>query len=300
MRDVGRQESERTEKQSEAGFATDQFELVTAEPRAAILGALATYQGENPRSPSVGFTDLRRRAGIEDSGNFNYHLDKLQPAYVRQTEDGYMLTFAGMSLVGMFQAGVGTETDKGPVALDAACSICGTQLTATYENRLLSVTCENEHRFPCDGLPPNAVAGRTLREAISIQRHRTQHHLDLVHEGVCPACFDDIELEHDVLGESQAGHVFVAICKGCGWVSASSVGSYLLSEPAVVAFYYDHGVDVSQEPYWALELTVAEPAVRSEDPLRLSLSVERGDERLTLVVDERTQLLDSERTAPDP
>jgi hypothetical protein len=305
MGDAGGPESERVDVEQSAAespaaeFATGPFELVTVQSRAAILGALAAYQAENPRDPTLGFTELRERAAVEDSGNFNYHLGKLQPAYVRQTDDGYALTWAGLSLVGTLRAGVGAGTTREPVELDATCGICGTQLTARYEDRLLSVTCANDHKFPRDDLPPNAVSGRSLREAIAIQTRRTQHHLDLTREGVCPACFDDVELEHDVLDVPQASHILVATCEGCGRVSGSPMGSYLLSEPAVVAFYYDHGVDVTETPFWALELMIAEPTVRSEDPLRLSLSVERGDERLILTVDEHAQLLDSERTPLD-
>jgi hypothetical protein len=67
----------------------------------------------------------------------------------------------------------------------------------------------------------------------------------------------------------------------------------------VIAFYYDHGIDVTRTPFWALALSVAEPTVVAEEPLRLSLSVERGSEELTLTVDEYARLLDSERTSVD-
>jgi hypothetical protein len=305
MGDAGGPESEQTEAGQHSAespgteFATGPFELVTVESRTAILAALATHQAEHPRDPTLGFTALRERAGLEDSGNFNYHLDKLRPAYVRRTEDGYALTWAGLSLVGTLRAGVGAETTRAEQSLDATCGICGTELTVSYEDRLLSVTCANDHKFPEDDLPPNAVTGRPLGEIISIQTRRTQHHLDLVREGVCPACFDDVDLEHDVLDAPQASHVLIATCVGCGYVSGSPMGAYLLSEPAVVAFYHDHGVDVTETPFWALELMIAEPTVHSEDPLRLLLSIERDDERLTLTVDEHAQLLDSERTPLD-
>ena len=281
-------------------FATGPFELVTVESRTAILAALATHQAEHPRDPTLGFTALRRRAGLDDSGNFNYHLEKLRPAYVRQTGEGYTLTWAGLSLVGTLRAGVGAETTRAERSLDATCGICGTELTVSYEDRLLSVTCANDHTFPTDDLPPNAVSGRPIEEVISIQTRRTQHHLDLIREGVCPACFDDVSLEHDVLDMTQASHILVATCVGCGYVSGSPMGAYLLSEPAVVSFYHDHGVDITETPFWALELLIAEPAVRSEDPLRLLLSVERESERLTLTVDEHAQLLDSERASLEP
>ncbi|ERH11137.1 MAG: hypothetical protein J07HX64_02918 [halophilic archaeon J07HX64] len=287
------------EESPAAEFATEPFELVTEETRAAILGALAAHQAENPRDRGLGFSELRDRAAVDDSGNFNYHLGKLRPAHVRQTEDGYVLTFAGMSLAGILRAGVDAEITRGPVSLDGRCGLCDTELTVEYERRVLSVTCENDHRYPRDELPPNAVTGRTLREAISIQTCRTKHLLDLVRRGVCPACFGDVEREHQVLDAPQASHVLVATCTGCGRVTRSPVGVYLLDEPAVVAFYHDHGIDVTETPLWALDLPIAEPTVRSEDPLRLSLSVERDGERLTLVVDEYTNLLDSRRTPVD-
>lgn len=280
-------------------FEIAPFELVTEETRASILGTLARQQAEHPHDPAMAFTDLREAAGIRDSGNFNYHLDKLQPGYVKRTDEGYALTYAGMSLVGTLRAGVGAETTRSPVALDATCRICGTELTASYEDGLISVTCENDHRYPQDGLPPNAVAGRTLEEAVALQTRRTQHYCELVREGVCPDCFDDVKRDHRVLNEPRASHVIVATCEGCGMVSSAPVGMYLLREPAVVGFYHDHGVDVTRTPFWALELPIVDPTVVAEDPLHLSLSVERDGERLTMTVDEHAQLLDSERADVD-
>jgi hypothetical protein len=280
-------------------FSLTPFELVTEQVRATILGALAGHQAENPRDPSLGFNDLRETAGIEDSGNFNYHLNKLQPSYVRQTENEYELTNSGLSLVGTLRAGVGAETSYGPETLDSTCSICDTGLAVRYEDGILSVSCENGHNYPRDFLPPNAVDGRTLEEAISIQRDRTLHDCELVRKGVCPACFDDVERQHTVLDAPQASHVLIATCEGCGRTSGSPLGIYLLREPPVVSFYHDHGIDITETSLWDLELAVTDPTVRSENPLRLSLSVELDGEQLTLVVDEYTQLLDSDRTWVD-
>jgi hypothetical protein len=280
-------------------LAIEPFETIITETRTAIIRALATHHAQQPRNPWLGFADLRERAGIEDSGNFNYHLSRLQPAYVKQTDDGYRLTNAGLSLVGILQAGVGIETTRGPEQLDSMCPLCGTVLTASYEDGILSVSCENDHGFPQDFLPPNAVSGRPLREVISIQTRRTLHHLELVRSGVCPACFDDVEREHTTLDVPQASHVLTATCESCGWASGSPFGLYLLREPPVVAFYYDHGIDVTEAFFWELALPVVEPQVEANDPLRLSLSVERDGERLTLIVDEYTRLLDSDRAHLD-
>jgi hypothetical protein len=305
MTDAGDEEPAEKERGKESAESPEKefplalFDLVTQKKRAAILGALASYQAENPRDPSLGFKNLREAAGIRDSGNFNHHLDKLQPTYVRQTEDGYALTNTGMSLVGTLRAGVGVETTRGPKTLDAKCNICNTELTVRYEDAILSVSCENDHDYPRDFLPPEAVNGRTLKEVISLQKRRTLHDCELVRQGVCPACFDDVKREHTVLDTPQASHVLTATCEGCGRVSGSPFGMYLLREPPVVAFYHDHGIDITEIPLWNLDLVIADPTVRSEDPLRLSLSVKQDWEQLTVVVDEYTQLLDSERPRID-
>lgn len=67
------------------------------------------------------------------------------------------------------------------------------------------------------------------------------------------------------------------------------VGVYLLREPAVV--YHDHCIDITGVPFQPGELPVAEPSVRSGEALRRSVSIERDDDRLTLVVDEHAQLI---------
>lgn len=277
-------------------LSTAAFDLITNETRAAILATLARAQATDPHEPELAFTTLRERAEIDDSGNFNYHLSKLQPEYVTGTESGYVLTNASLRLLGILRAGVGTEVTRGPEPLNASCSVCEMDLAVSYDDGMLSVKCENGHRFPQDWLPPNAVAGRDCSEIIQIQTYRTQHSLDLVSEGVCPACFDPVSREHRVVDAPQGSHVLVATCDGCGRVLAAPIGMYLLSHPAVIGFYHDHGINVPETPLWEIELTVAEPTVVSEDPTRLSLSVECEDEQLRLLVSERAELIESTRT----
>ncbi|MFB6220087.1 MAG: winged helix-turn-helix domain-containing protein [Halolamina sp.] len=82
---------------------TDALAVLGDETRVAILRALAEADEPLP------FSDLRRRAGIEDPGRFNYHLSALREYFVREADGGYALRHAGSRVVAA--AGVAeTET----------------------------------------------------------------------------------------------------------------------------------------------------------------------------------------------
>lgn len=64
--------------------------LLSNETRIAILRVLASADEE-----VVPFSTLRKRVGVEDSGQFNYHLNRLAGHYIHHTTDGYALCQAG-------------------------------------------------------------------------------------------------------------------------------------------------------------------------------------------------------------
>jgi hypothetical protein len=72
---------------------TDALAVLGDETRIAILRALA--EAEQPLS----FSELRRRAGVDDAGRFNYHLSKLREYFVREEDGGYTLRHAGSRVV---------------------------------------------------------------------------------------------------------------------------------------------------------------------------------------------------------
>jgi DNA-binding HxlR family transcriptional regulator len=71
--------------------ATAAFELLSDETRIGIVRELS-------RSGKLRFSTLRERVGTEDSGQFNYHLERLRGGLVRKTDGGYELTRAGRAL----------------------------------------------------------------------------------------------------------------------------------------------------------------------------------------------------------
>jgi hypothetical protein len=279
------------------GIDPDPFEAVTAETRVAILRALAERVAAEPSDPALSFSDLRRETGLRDSGNFNYHLDELRPEFVRSTDEGYVLTPAGVELVGTLRAGVAPADDRGPVALDHDCGLCGAALSATYEDGLLAVTCDEGHALPRGTLPPAAVADRDLADAAELLVVRTVEMLAYVRRGVCPTCYGEMAVAQVSVEEAPqpADLGFRGTCDDCGMVYAGPTGSFLLDLPAVVSFCADHDLDPTGEGYWALDLPVRGGEVVDREPLRLAVSQTLDDERLRVVVDESLSVVESER-----
>lgn len=103
---------------------TDALAVLADETRVAILRALAEADETLP------FTELRRRAGVEDAGRFNYHLTKLCEYFVREVEGGYTLGHAGSRVVAAAEgldAGAATLSadDSGESEDAETCPVCG-------------------------------------------------------------------------------------------------------------------------------------------------------------------------------
>lgn len=112
---------------TEDPFAPDPaeaFDLLGDETRLAILRALADRQRECPDEPSLTFTELRERAGVGDSGLFNYHLEKLVGRFVRDTGEGYELGYAGRQVVRSPTLDR-TRGDGGDGSSGDGCPVCG-------------------------------------------------------------------------------------------------------------------------------------------------------------------------------
>lgn len=83
------------------------FDVLGQELRMGILEALAEKRAEDPQNLGVSVSGLRDRVGVADSGQFNYHLDKLSDQFVQETDAGYELNAAGQEVVGAVLSGTG-------------------------------------------------------------------------------------------------------------------------------------------------------------------------------------------------
>ncbi|MCO8242733.1 MULTISPECIES: helix-turn-helix domain-containing protein [unclassified Haladaptatus] len=262
------------------------FSLLGNDTRIGIIQAL--WKADEPLS----FSDLHDRVEIRDSGQFNYHLNKLVGLFVRQVDGKYELTFAGSQVIGAILSGTYTqraETER--FELDANCPDCGTELTATYEEERVTIRCET-----CDedrstfGLPPGAFEGRDESELQRTFERWLLNVFSLMADGVCLRCsgktIGSLITESEYFySDQEVGIEFV--CERCGDRASGNLGTYLLRHPAVVAFHYDHGIDLTKATVWELEwLSGDNERLVSEDPLVAECIVTLDGDELTLTVDE--------------
>lgn len=279
------------------------FGLLASETRVAILRALWEARREGP----VGFSALRERVGVSDSGGFNYHLGKLTGHFVRKTGDGYVLRYAGAALVGAIVAG--TLDHAGfdePVPVGAACPECDGDLRMTYESERATIACEDcETVIATASLPSGVFADREDEDAPETFDRWLRAQVETVAAGFCMSCQGPtagrVELgasSHESYGGEDEAFAHYE-CGRCGDSVLATVPEALLTHPAVVSFCYDHGVDVRETPTWELSWVRDDPEIVSEDPLRVRVTVEMGGERLAVVVDDALSVVETERTALD-
>ncbi|MDG5758008.1 winged helix-turn-helix domain-containing protein [Natronococcus sp. A-GB1] len=267
------------------------FDLLSDETRVEILRALADRLRERPENPTIGFADLRRRVGVRDSGNFNYHLQQLEGRFVRGTPEGYRIAPAGLLVVTALITGVyGEGTRLGPTDLEDSCPGCDEPFTATYEDGLLVVACPNDHVFR-NALPPGAIEDRTLSELVDLLALKSRRDLAFAVERVCPYCYARLEWSATVDPDAELPSIDTG-CSRCGVRVEIPVIVSLLRHPTVAAFYYDHGIDVRKRPLWTPEFFTAVDVSTVADSDRLRVEIELEGDRLEATLDESLSVLE--------
>lgn len=296
----------------------DQPEVVTRRMEEA-LGSLANGTRlriiqallAGRREPMT-FSALKAAVGVEDGGQFSYHLRKLTDRFVRHTDEGYELQYSGMALYHAMLAGIPFEADRTlEFGTGSECPACGAELRAAYDRDSFEIACGEcdtvVHSVP---YPVGGVEGRSTEEVLRAFDRRTRTVISQAVGGVCPWCsgpmttelhFGDADDGAEAEAKTEAydclpaGHHVKHGCARCEGGLMTTVGEVLLTHPAVVSFYHERGVDVGSVPTWELEFCVTDRAVavESTDPLRLRVTVECAGDTLELVVDERLSVLES-------
>ncbi len=276
----------------------DVFNLVSDETRVDIVRALVERRRERPDAPAVPFVELRKRVGISDSGNFNYHLGQLRGHFVEKSDAGYQLTVTGRALAGAMVSGVYTNDARvEPTELPWPCLQCDEPVFGSYADGVLSATCKNGHIVFETAIPPGAVDGRSTEELFSLSTLTTQWTAEVATAGICQSCLGTVErsiVETDHEGVEFYG--FRVTCERCGLRFETSVGFAVVRHPAVVAFYHDRGVDIRTRPPWTLSFCDATEPVTlvSDDPLRVRVDVQHNGDELRLTLDEGGTVVNSE------
>lgn len=281
------------------------FSLLADETRIAILQSL--WDADDGAT----FSELREAVGTGDSGRFNYHLDKLVGQFVKRTEEGYRLTQAGKRINGVITSG--TYTVRGtvdPITLEEPCRVCGGTRTLRYEDEAVRVECDSCPAKNEATVPPAVFAGHD-REAIPrVASRYLRTTFRQISDGFCWYCtgrtrptiapLPEIDAA-DVRPEDLPGEFADRLreipwveydCQRCGASSSIGLDHIFLDHPAVVEFYYDRGVDVRDRLMWAFPpLTADCMEIRSRNPLRASVTYSLDGDAITVVVDDRLDVV---------
>lgn len=267
------------------------FWLLGEETRLGILRAVWEAEAD-----AVPFTEIRERVGNPDSGAFNYHLDKLRGLFLVRTDDGYELSQAGREVVRAIMAGVLTDQPElEAAAIDGSCVHCGDKLVAEYD-RFGVVKCgECGEVVMWNEFPPAGLAGRSVEDFADAFDRWTQHRFRLAMERVCPNCASGMEVSR----VSNSADVEVSIagqfrCETCKYEARVPLFGFVIGHPAVVAFFYEDGIDVTSLPYWRVrELAEAfREDIVSRDPWLAEVTVVHDDRELVVRVNETFDVVD--------
>lgn len=281
------------------------FELVGNETRLAILRALWTMPDD-----TVSFSELRRAAGNPDSGQFNYHLKKLLGTFVQKTDDGYKPLHTGKQLITTILAGTIEDIPEiNAVPIDGSCSLCGGGLYMSYQGEEAKVECG-----PCgkiqmlEEVPPVAFANRSPGDAVYALDRWVLGRAKLMTEGVCPTCASTVKTTvFETRRTRERDYDYVRVrheCSTCSYECDVPIWLYVLivNHPAVVSFYYEHGIDVTALTAWERTNhgndSVVE--VHSKDPIRVDVTLSLDEDTLRLTLDEQLRVGEVQRDAPLP
>ena len=290
---------------------TGAFKLVSNETRLAILLALWEEFEPFEDSSAVRFSDLRERVGMRDSGQFSYHLERLEGRFVDSTDDGWSLRDAGLELVQTIIGGAAIEdATLGPTPIDMTCSLCGGDVVVEYADGWVTNACTD-----CDGLfdregseygvlskfslAPAGLTDRSAEEIYAAAWVRGFQRVFSMLEGVCPTCSGPVDRWLFRCPDHQAA-ADGGVCETCGnrpelvarlecavckeWAT-STLGGVARYHPAAVGFHWEHdlplqyGFNDIAHINDRLARTEMDWEVLAEDPLvvRVTLGID-GDE----------------------
>lgn len=284
------------------------FELLTHETRMAAMRVL--WDAAEP----LRFSEIADRAGISDTGNFNYHLGELVGHFVRKEGETYRLTRPGRRAMAAVLSGDITDQPQfEPTRLDQPCPYCGADVLLAHNRnklRVLCTACDGTWRsnrwnhgtdrphpqgtvsvlpFPASGVKdrdPAALLRTALTRLTSRWRDATN--------GICPECGGTtvstatVCPDHDTegvcgsCGSRFAGHRAIK-CDVCGDTHNGVFPLNGLADPGALTYFWDHGVDLFS-PTWddVLRFLECEERIQSAEPIEAEMVWALDDEPLTV------------------
>lgn len=297
--------------------AIEAFSLLGNEIRLSVLLALWEAMEPTGESIAVSFSDLRGRLGMRDGGQLAYHLDKLADHFIRKTDDGYILRYAGRQLVRTVIAGTGiADTTIDAAEIEDDCLLCNAPTVIYHENSMIYRVCTE-----CEGtvgevddqpgtlykgpLDPAALNDRTPEQIWTAARVKKRRLLLSLIEGVCPQCSGPTANSLDIC----ANHVPDDVCENCGYLKRISTEvrctvckfggifaptSVAVYHPSVLAFFNERGVALQYEVdhRWKDVVEDVDQTLVSEDPPQVRVSYQYDGDRLDVLLDDELNVLE--------
>ncbi len=304
----------------EARAPTEAFELLAHDTRMAAMRAL--WEADGP----LRFSEVADRAGIQDTGNFNYHFGKLVGHFVRKADETYELTRSGRVAMTAVLAGDVTGSPAfESVGLDEPCPYCGAAVELDHDADRLRVLCTecagtfrgerephggtpNPHgtistfAFPAAGLrdrDPESVLDAALMRLTARVRSMT--------DGLCPDCAGPVDRsvtvcdDHDPDGVCSAcGSRFAGVvtlqCETCRTAHSGVLALVGFADARVRDCFQDHGHELLVID-WATAVAFldADERVRAVDPVDYEAAWTLNGETLRVAIDGDGRITDLQR-----
>jgi DNA-binding transcriptional ArsR family regulator len=292
----------------------DAFALLGNETRVEILRRLGEADGPLP------FSELHERVAMRDSGQFNYHLEKLVGHFVTKDEAGYTLRHTGRRVVEAVLSGAVTDTpelERTPV--DETCHRCGAPVEISWSEGSVRIYCtecaglygltrgrrpaiEAEHgylgRLP---LPPAGLRDRTPEAVLRAAWTWGNLEIYAMTHDICPRCSATVTTAVDVCDDHDARDGLCDACKSvyaarvtitctnCIFEGGGVAALALLGHTALLDFLTDHGHNpIAPESIHTLHEIHGDydEEILQTDPLRARFTFHADDDSLSLTVDE--------------
>ncbi|SFS69363.1 winged helix-turn-helix domain-containing protein [Halostagnicola kamekurae] len=295
----------------------DPFKSLGNETRLEILRALYEHrQTASATGEQLPYSTLRERVGVEDKGNFNYHLRQLREQFVEEAAEGYRLTFAGFEIAKVIdidawrshekrgpvpvgdasEGNAAGDTGAPPADTEASGETPDAPMKAVYEDSIVKIE-RGETTLFAHAVRPVGAADRNMSDLLDVASTLWRHTIEQILEGICPYCHTTVERSLTIGSEGPWEYSFAVECPQCGPIGGSHAGTALLTHPAVVSFYWDHDIDLRNRRFWEVPFIGDEAVtVLDEEPLELRIDLELDGDTLAVILDDDARVVDTKRS----
>lgn len=287
---------------------TDTIKSLGNTHRLQILLALDKVEQEHQKPwHTMSFTELYDAVDIDSTSQFSYHLDQLLNQFVRETSDGYRLTYSGHKIVRLIVSNLYETTSEFEDSdVKGVCLFCETaSLKATLDAEQFRIRCTScDAILVTDFFPQSQTRNRTSSEIIESFGYRIWSMYSQLRGNVCPECFGLTETNVDVYEHNgKTVYLHVHACRECGHRVSFPIEVPIVFHPVTLYYFWEHGISIPDIPIWEFfEYIVSDmitTEITSEDPFAATFEITLGETTLYLSVDETSAVTFDRREDSD-